>query len=120
MMQNALKKIAKGQPVTVRNHVEQYTLPSGNKINILADGRLINLAAAEGHPASVMDMSFATQALATEWAVKNAGKLGVQVHNVPKEIEDWVSNLKLQSMNITIDELTEEQKVYLSSWEMGT
>ncbi|HPG39628.1 MAG TPA: adenosylhomocysteinase [bacterium] len=115
-----LKKIAKGQPVTVRNHVEQYTLPSGNKINILADGRLINLAAAEGHPASVMDMSFATQALATEWAVKNAGKLGVQVHNVPKEIEDWVSKLKLQSMNITIDELTEEQKVYLSSWEMGT
>jgi len=115
-----LKKIAKGQPVTVRNHVEQYTLPSGNKINILADGRLINLAAAEGHPASVMDMSFATQALATEWAVKNAGKLGIQVHNVPKEIEDWVSKLKLQSMNITIDELTEEQKVYLSSWEMGT
>ncbi len=115
-----LKKMAVGQGVTVRNHVEQYTLPSGNKINVLADGRLINLAAAEGHPASVMDMSFATQALATEWAVKSAGKLAVQVHNVPKEIEDWVSKLKLQSMNITIDELTEEQKVYLSSWEMGT
>jgi len=115
-----LKKIAIDGPKKVRNFVEQYTLPLGNKINVLADGRLINLAAAEGHPASVMDMSFATQALATEWAVKNAGKLEVKVHNVPKDIEDWVSNLKLKSMHIEIDELTEEQKKYLSSWEMGT
>ncbi|MBN2413541.1 adenosylhomocysteinase [candidate division KSB1 bacterium] len=117
---DGLKEIAVDGPVEVRNFVDQYTLPSGNKIKILADGRLINLAAAEGHPASVMDMSFATQALATEWAVKNAGKLEVKVHNVPKDIEDWVSNLKLKSMNIQIDELTEEQKEYLSSWEMGT
>jgi len=115
-----LKKIAVDGSKKVRNFVEQYTLPLGNKINVLADGRLINLAAAEGHPASVMDMSFATQALATEWAVKNAGKLEVKVHNVPKDIEDWVSNLKLKSMHIEIDELTEEQKKYLSSWEMGT
>ena len=115
-----LKNIAVDGPKKVRNFVEQYTLPSGNKINVLADGRLINLAAAEGHPASVMDMSFATQALATEWAVKKAGKLEVKVHNVPKDIEDWVSNLKLKSMHIEIDELTEEQKKYLSSWEMGT
>ncbi len=117
---DGLKELAVGGPVKVRNYVDQYTLPSGKKIMILADGRLINLAAAEGHPASVMDMSFATQALATEWAVKNAGKLEVKVLNVPKDIEDWVSDLKLKSMNIQIDELTEEQKEYLSSWEMGT
>lgn len=117
---DGLKKLAVGESVEVRNLVDEYTLPSGNKIKVLADGRLINLAAAEGHPASVMDMSFATQALATEWAVKNAGKLEVKVHNVPTDIEDWVSNLKLKSMNIEIDELTEEQKEYLSSWEMGT
>ncbi len=115
-----LKKLAKSSRIGVRNFVDEYTLPNGNRINLLADGRLINLAAAEGHPASVMDMSFATQALATEWAIKNAGKLAVQVHDVPAEIEDWVSRLKLKSMSIQIDELTEEQKQYLASWEMGT
>jgi adenosylhomocysteinase len=115
-----LRKIAKSFRAGVRNFVDEYTLASGNHIFLLADGRLINLAAAEGHPASVMDMSFATQALATEWALKNAGKLKVQVHNVPSQIEDWVSRLKLKSMNIQIDELTEEQKAYLASWEMGT
>ncbi|MDZ7315269.1 MAG: adenosylhomocysteinase [candidate division KSB1 bacterium] len=115
-----LKKIAVKGPIEVRRLVDEYTLPNGRRIYVLAEGRLINLAAAEGHPASVMDMSFATQALATEWAVKNAGKLEVKVHNVPKEIEDWVSRLKLKAMNIEIDELTEEQKEYLSSWEMGT
>jgi adenosylhomocysteinase len=104
----------------VRNFVDQYVLKNGNRINLLADGRLINLAAAEGHPASVMDMSFATQALATEFVVKQAGKLSAKVHNVPQEIEDWVARLKLNSMKITIDELTAEQKEYLSSWDMGT
>ncbi|NLP10850.1 adenosylhomocysteinase [bacterium] len=115
-----LKKLAKAFRTGVRNFVDEYTLPSGNRIYLLADGRLINLAAAEGHPASVMDMSFATQALATEWAIKNASRLKVQVHDVPAQIEDWVSRLKLKSMNIQIDELTEEQKAYLASWEMGT
>ncbi len=115
-----LKKLAKSAREGVRNFVDEYTLPNGNRIYLLADGRLINLAAAEGHPASVMDMSFATQALATEWAIKNADKLDVRVHDVPAEIEDWVSRLKLKSMDIQIDELTEEQKQYLASWEMGT
>lgn len=115
-----LKKVAKAGPREVRNHVDEYVLPNGNRIYLLAEGRLINLAAAEGHPASVMDMSFATQALATEWAVQSAGKLDVKVHNVPNTIEDWVARLKLKSMGIEIDELTEEQKEYLSSWELGT
>ncbi|MFQ5674431.1 MAG: adenosylhomocysteinase, partial [bacterium] len=87
---------------------------------LLGEGRLINLAAAEGHPASVMDMSFATQALATEWVIKDAGKLDAKVHAVPQEIENWVATLKLQSMGVTIDELTDEQRHYLESWEMGT
>jgi len=117
---DGLQDIATGEPVTVRQFVEEYKLSNGNRIRVLADGRLINLAAAEGHPASVMDMSFATQALATEWSIKNADNLQVQVHDVPAEIEDWVSRLKLESMGIEMDELTEEQKEYLSSWEMGT
>ncbi|HOC90072.1 MAG TPA: adenosylhomocysteinase [bacterium] len=116
----ALKEMAISSRPGVRNFVDEYTLPSGSRVRLLADGRLINLAAAEGHPASVMDMSFATQALATEWVVKRAGQLAVQVHDVPEEIEDWVARLKLKSMNIEMDELTEEQKQYLASWEMGT
>lgn len=115
-----LKKVSKEGPRNVRNFVDEYVLKNGNRVYLLAEGRLINLAAAEGHPASVMDMSFATQALATEWAVQSAGKLDVKVHNVPDAIEDWVSRLKLKSMGIEIDELTEEQKEYLSSWELGT
>jgi adenosylhomocysteinase len=117
---DGLKKLAVSGPVEVRRLVQEYIVPGGNRVYVLAEGRLINLAAAEGHPASVMDMSFATQSLATEWAVKSEGKLAVEVHNVPTEIEDWVSRLKLKSMKIGIDELTEEQKIYLSSWEMGT
>ncbi|HID23428.1 MAG TPA: adenosylhomocysteinase, partial [Planctomycetaceae bacterium] len=109
-----LEKLAKTVRKGVRNFVDEYVLPSGNSVYLLADGRLINLAAAEGHPASVMDMSFSTQALVTEWVVKNAGKLEVKVHEVPAEIEDWVAKLKLQSMGIEIDELTEEQKQYLA------
>ncbi|NOY57699.1 MAG: adenosylhomocysteinase [Calditrichaeota bacterium] len=115
-----LKKVSKEGPRNVRNFVDEYVLKNGNRVYLLAEGRLINLSAAEGHPASVMDMSFATQALATEWAVQSAGKLDVKVHNVPTAIEDWVSRLKLKSMGIEIDELTEEQKEYLSSWELGT
>ena len=117
---DGLKELAVQGPKEVRKLVDEYVLPSGAKVYLLADGRLINLAAAEGHPASVMDMSFATQALATEWAIENDGKLEVKVHNVPETIEDWVSRLKLKSMGIDIDELTDEQKEYLSSWEMGT
>jgi len=117
---DGLKKLAKSGPKEVRHLVDEYILADGRRVYLLADGRLINLAAAEGHPASVMDMSFATQALATEWVVKQPQRLQVGVHNVPAEIEDWVSRLKLKSMNIGIDELTEEQKKYLASWEMGT
>jgi adenosylhomocysteinase len=87
---------------------------------VLGEGRLINLAAAHGHPASVMDMSFAAQALATEWSVSQKGQLGHKVHNVPKQIDEWVARLKLQTMGIGIDTLTAEQKKYLVSWEMGT
>lgn len=115
-----LKEIAVEIKPQVRKFVDQYVLKNGNRINVLADGRLINLAAAEGHPASVMDMSFATQALATEYVVKNSEKLTAKVYDVPGEIEDWVAKLKLHSMNISIDELTEEQKEYLSSWKIGT
>jgi adenosylhomocysteinase len=86
----------------------------------LAEGRLINLAAAEGHPACVMDMSFSTQALASELVVKNKKELKPQVYNIPEEIEEIVADLKLKSMDIKIDKLTEEQKRYLTSWEHGT
>ena len=113
-----LENMAKMKNPEVRNFVDEYVMKDGRRIYLLADGRLINLAAAEGHPASVMDMSFATQALTTEYMVKN--KMPVAVHEVPEDIEDWIANAKLNSMGITIDELTEEQKEYLASWEMGT
>jgi adenosylhomocysteinase len=87
---------------------------------VLGEGRLINLAAAHGHPASVMDMSFAAQALATEWSVKSKGQLSHHVHKVPREIDEWVARLKLQTMGIGLDDLTDEQQKYLNSWEMGT
>jgi adenosylhomocysteinase len=115
-----LKKMAKEERKNVRNYVDQYVLPDGRRIYLLAEGRLVNLAAAEGHPASVMDMSFSTQALATEYAINNAGKLGPKVYNVPREIEDWVASAKLKSMGISIDKLTPEQRNYLSSWKEGT
>jgi len=113
-----LEALAKTKNEAVRNHVDEYILADGCKLYLLAQGRLINLAAAEGHPASVMDMSFATQALTTEDMVKH--KKSVGVHEVPSEIEDWIAETKLASMGIQIDELTEEQKEYLASWEMGT
>jgi adenosylhomocysteinase len=104
----------------VRPFVEQYTLRDGRQINLLAEGRLINLAAAEGHPASVMDMSFANQALAAEYMAKNADQLENRVYPVPEEIDRQIAKLKLESMGVQIDALTPEQKKYLSSWEEGT
>jgi adenosylhomocysteinase len=104
----------------VRNFVDEYVLKNGRSVYVLAEGRLINLAAAEGHPACVMDMSFATQALASEYMVKEKGKLGKKVYNVPAEIENWVANLKLGSMGVKVDTLTADQKHYMSSWEHGT
>ncbi|HHS14524.1 MAG TPA: adenosylhomocysteinase [bacterium] len=114
-----LKAMAKEHKPGVRRNVDGYVMPDGRTLYLLAEGRLINLAAAEGHPASVMDMSFSTQALMAEWVVQQ-GRLDIGVHSVPEAIEEWVASLKLQSMGIAIDELTEEQKAYLSSWEIGT
>lgn len=116
----ALKSISKHVNGQLHANVEQYELKDGRRIFVLAQGRLVNLSAAEGHPASVMDMSFATQALATEFAKKSNGKLDIRVHDVPQKIEDWVSKLKLQSMGIKIDKLTAEQKAYLASSTEGT
>ncbi len=116
----ALAKMSKGKPRCVRRNVEEYVMKDGRRIYLLGEGRLINLAAAEGHPACVMDMSFAVQALATEWVVKNKGKLDVRVHDVPKSIDKWVADLKLKSMGVKIDKLTDEQEKYLQSWQMGT
>lgn len=117
---DGLEKISKNIVRGVRNFVDAYILPNGRRIYMIAEGRLVNLAAAEGHPASVMDMSFSTQALATEFCVKNKEFLQNKVYVVPKEIEDWVSTLKLKSMGVDIDQLTDEQKKYLASWNMGT
>jgi len=104
----------------VRQEVDEHRLMDGRKIYLLAEGRLINLAAAEGHPASVMDMSFANQALATHYIATRDERLPVDVYDVPREIDEEVARLKLAAMGITIDELTEEQQKYLSSWEEGT
>lgn len=112
-----LKQVG-GTPVRVREHVEEYSV-DGKRVYLLSEGRLVNLAAAEGHPASVMDMSFSTQALAAEWLAKGA-KLTPEVHNVPENIEKTVAELKLASMGITIDTLTPDQKKYLESWQEGT
>lgn len=116
----ALAEMAKTVNKQVRNFVDEYIMADGRRIFLLAEGRLINLSAAEGHPASVMDMSFSTQALASEWVVKNKGTLEAKVYDISKEIEDYVSTLKLNSMGIKIDVLTDEQKKYLSSWQEGT
>ena len=115
-----LKRISRKVNRNVRNHVDEYVLKNNKRIHLLAEGRLINLAAAEGHPASVMDMSFATQALQAEYVVKKQGKLGAEVYDVPTEIEEQVSRLKLKSMSIAIDKLTPEQVEYLSSSGEGT
>ncbi len=105
---------------TIRSFVEEYALKDGRCLYLLGEGRLINLAAAEGHPASVMDMSFANQALCAEYLVKNKGKLEIKVHPVPEKIDKEVARLKLRAMGVAIDTLTAEQQKYLSSWEEGT
>jgi adenosylhomocysteinase len=105
---------------TIRDFVEEFTLKSGKRIYLLGEGRLINLAAAEGHPSAVMDMSFANQALCSEYMVKNARKLQNTVYSVPEKIDKEIARLKLQAMALEIDTLTPEQRKYLKSWEMGT
>ncbi|XTZ19313.1 MAG: adenosylhomocysteinase, partial [cyanobacterium endosymbiont of Rhopalodia fuxianensis] len=104
----------------VRNFTQKYTLPSGKSIIVLGEGRLINLAAAEGHPSAVMDMSFANQALACEYLVKNQGKLEPGIYKIPKELDQDIAALKLKAMGITIDTLTAEQTRYINSWTVGT
>jgi len=103
----------------IRPNLDEYKLEDGRRIYLLADGRLVNLASAEGHPAEVMDMSFANQALGVEHIAKS-GKMPPKVYPMPKEIDETVARLKLEAMKIKIDELTEEQKKYLATWEMGT
>lgn len=115
----ALKSISVAER-EMRPFVMEYTTNDGRKINLLADGRLVNLSAAEGHPASVMDMSFANQALAAEFMVKNYKTLNKDVYSVPEDIDKEIARLKLQSMGIDLDTLTDEQVSYLASWEMGT
>ncbi len=104
----------------VRTFVEEYTLEDGRRINLLAEGRLVNLGAAEGHPSSVMDMSFANQALAAEYIIANRDTLSPDVHNLPKDLDAEIARIKLTSIGMPIDTLTEEQAEYLASWEMGT
>ena len=116
---NGLESIAKSRRI-IRPFVEEYVLKNGNCINVLGDGRLINLASAEGHPSSVMDMSFANQALSIEYMVKNKQRLENNVYPVPEEIDTAIAREKLTSMNVKIDRLTPEQKKYLASWSFGT
>jgi adenosylhomocysteinase len=113
-----LESLSKGKR-TIRPNMEEYTLKDGRKLFLLAEGRLVNLAAAEGHPSEVMDMSFANQALCAENIAK-AEKMQAKVFTVPKQIDEGVAELKLKSMGINIDKLTAEQQKYLSTWEMGT
>lgn len=115
----ALEDMAKNKR-EVRPSVEEYTMDDGRKIHILGEGRLVNLAAAEGHPASVMDMSFANQALTAEYLKENSNSLERKVYSVPEEIDHRVASLKLKAMGIEMDELTEKQKEYLHSWTIGT
>lgn len=105
---------------TPKPFVDEWTLPSGNRLYVLAEGRLVNLSTAEGHPANVMDTSFAVQALSSEYAIKNKGKLDDRVHNLPTEVDQWVAALKLETMGVGIDTLTDEQTKYLNSWQEGT
>ncbi|MCL4491317.1 MAG: adenosylhomocysteinase [Nitrospirae bacterium] len=114
-----LMKMSKARRI-IRDFVEEFTLRNGRRIYLLGEGRLINLAAAEGHPSAVMDMSFANQALCAEFMVKNARKLEKKVYSVPEKIDKEIARLKLKAMGINIDKLTPEQKKYLQSWEMGT
>jgi len=115
----ALRELS-GEPETLRPFVQEYKMDDGRRIMVLGEGRLINLAAAEGHPASVMDMSFANQALSVEYLVKNKGKLEPGVHLLPKEVDQEIASLKLRALGLSIDTLTSEQIEYMTSWETGT
>lgn len=115
----ALEAMAEGRR-HVRPFVEEFTTTDGRKLFLLGEGRLINLAAAEGHPASVMDMSFANQALCVEHLLNAEQRLAIDVYDVPREIDDEIARLKLAALNVSIDELTDEQRHYLESWEEGT
>jgi adenosylhomocysteinase len=115
----ALEKLSVNKK-KIREYIEEYTLKNGKKINLLTEGRLLNLSAAEGHPASVMDMSFANQALSAEYLVKEGRSLQKKVYGVPEIIDKEIARLKLESIGIKIDRLTDEQERYLSSWNMGT
>jgi adenosylhomocysteinase len=116
---SALQELA-GETREARNFVDEYTLADGRRLYLIGEGRLVNLAAAEGHPAIVMDMSFANQALGAEYAVQNASSLEKKVYPVPTEIDKEIARLKLATMGVTIDQLTEEQAKYLASWDEGT
>lgn len=116
---DGLESITKSRR-TIRPFVEEHVLENGKRINVLGDGRLINLASAEGHPSSVMDMSFANQSLSIEYMVNNKKRLGKNVYPVPEEIDRAIAKEKLTSMNVKIDRLTPEQKKYLASWSLGT
>jgi adenosylhomocysteinase len=115
-----LARLSVGEPKRVRPFVEQFTLRDGRKLNLLGEGRLINLAAAEGHPASVMDMSFAGQAMAAKYLVDHRGRLENRVYSIPAEVDQDIARIKLAAMGIEIDTLTPEQEKYLDSWEEGT
>ena len=116
----ALREMSKGDPELVRPFVERYALKTGKNIFVLGEGRLVNLAAAEGHPASVMDMSFANQALAAEYMFNNAKTLENKVYTLPEELDREIARLKLDAMGVTIDTLTDEQQAYLTQWQEGT
>jgi adenosylhomocysteinase len=117
----ALRALSVSDPKRVRPFVEQFTLKhNGHRLNLLGEGRLINLAAAEGHPASVMDMSFAGQAMAAKYLVDHKGELENRVYTIPSEVDQEIASIKLAAMGIQIDTLTEEQAAYLDSWEEGT
>lgn len=115
-----LEEMAVAPPRKVREFVDQYELRDGRALNLLGDGRLINLAAAEGHPASVMDMSFANQALSAVYMLENATKLENTVYSVPEDVDREIARIKLDAMEIEIDRLSAEQEKYLNSWEEGT
>jgi adenosylhomocysteinase len=117
---NGLREMSMGEPELIRPFVQKYTLKNGKRINVLAEGRLVNLAAAEGHPASVMDMSFANQALGAEFMLNNAKTLEKKVYTIPQEIDMEIARLKLEAMGVSIDTLTTEQEKYLNQWQVGT
>jgi adenosylhomocysteinase len=117
---DALREMATQEPRMLRPFVKEYRLPDGRRINVLADGRLVNLGAAEGHPSGVMDMSFANQALSAEYLLGHSEELEHEVYAVPDEIDERIAMLKLRAMNVEIDVLTEEQRKYLNSWRAGT